>query len=136
MAPIVRISEMASLAIHGLALIAAHGGGTMNVREMAGATGASEAHLAKTMQRLAKAGLVFSERGPKGGFALARPAEDITLLEIYEAVEGPRSLSQCPLGRTTCTFERCLFGGMLESVEDQVYTYLADHSLTDVAFLK
>jgi Rrf2 family protein len=43
----------------------------------------------KIMNRLAQAGILRSKRGPHGGFSLAKPAKEISLLEIIEAVEGP-----------------------------------------------
>ncbi len=46
------------------------------------------AYAAKIMSQLAKANILRSDRGPTGGFALARPANKITLLEIFEAVNG------------------------------------------------
>lgn len=133
MANIVRLTEMASLAIHSMAMIAQNGDGLLTVSEIARSVGASEAHLSKAMQRVVKAGLARSERGPKGGFGLARPADAITLLDVYEAVEGPRVVSACPLGRKTCTFAGCLFGGVLEAMEDRVFDYLASHRLSDLA---
>ena len=47
------------------------------------------AFLVKIMFRLAQAGILRSKRGPHGGFSLAQPAKEISLLEIIEAVEGP-----------------------------------------------
>lgn len=46
------------------------------------------AYAAKVMGELAKARVLRSDRGPKGGFRLARPANKITLLEIFEAAQG------------------------------------------------
>jgi Rrf2 family protein len=46
------------------------------------------AFLLKIMNRLAQAGILRSKRGPHGGFSLAIPAQEISLLEIIEAVEG------------------------------------------------
>jgi Rrf2 family protein len=46
------------------------------------------AFLLKIMNRLAQAGILRSKRGPQGGFSLAQPAKEISLLEIIEAVEG------------------------------------------------
>ncbi len=47
------------------------------------------AYAAKVMSQLAKAGVLRSDRGPRGGFTLARPPKDITLLNILEALNGP-----------------------------------------------
>jgi Rrf2 family protein len=46
-------------------------------------------YLLKILQQLVRANVLRSKRGPRGGFFLARPAENITLLQIVEAVDGP-----------------------------------------------
>lgn len=46
-------------------------------------------HLLKVLQQLVKSRILSSERGPSGGFALRRPANKITLLDVIEAIEGP-----------------------------------------------
>ena len=46
-------------------------------------------YLEQIFQRLRRAGLVASKRGPGGGYALARPAPEVSLREVIEAVEGP-----------------------------------------------
>ena len=46
-------------------------------------------YLLKILQQLVRANVLRSKRGPRGGFFLSRPAEDITLLQIIEAVDGP-----------------------------------------------
>jgi Rrf2 family protein len=51
--------------------------------------GVSEKFLLKLLHPLARAGMLQSVRGPHGGFRLAKPARDITLLEVVEAVAGP-----------------------------------------------
>lgn len=48
-------------------------------------------YLLKILQQLVRANVLRSKRGPRGGFFLARPAEEITMLEIIEAVDGPMS---------------------------------------------
>ena len=46
-------------------------------------------YLLKILQQLVRANVLRSKRGPRGGFYLSRPAEEITLLQIIEAVDGP-----------------------------------------------
>ena len=61
-----------------------------------------ESFLAKIFQNLVHAGLVVSQRGAHGGFSLARPAADITVRVVIEAVDGPISLNGCVLWPDTC----------------------------------
>lgn len=64
--------------------------------------------LAKVLQELAHAGLVRTIRGSGGGVTLARPAGDITVRDVYEAVEGPVLLCRCrQRGRTDCDDQPC-----------------------------
>ncbi len=61
-----------------------------------------ESFLAKIFQSLVHAGLVTSQRGAHGGFALARRPEDITVRQIVEAVDGPIALNGCVLWPDDC----------------------------------
>ncbi len=72
------------------------------ISEIASAQGVPESYLAKIFQDLAKAGLVRSHRGARGGFTLARSAEEITLRQVIEAIEGPLSLNRCLDPREGC----------------------------------
>jgi len=62
-----------------------------------------ESFLAKILQSLAHAGLASSQRGAHGGFALARPAAEISMRDIVEAVDGPIALNPCVLWPNECT---------------------------------
>jgi Rrf2 family protein len=57
--------------------------------------GVPAAYLAKHLQALARAGIVETVKGPRGGYRLARPAAEITLLDVVEAVDGKRSAFRC-----------------------------------------
>ena len=61
-------------------------------------------YLELIMLELKKAGLIRSTRGPKGGYALARPAEEISFGEIVRAMEGPIALVPCA---SVNFYERC-----------------------------
>ena len=62
--------------------------------------GIQRAYLLKVMKEMVKDNVLRSKRGPGGGFTLARPAKEITLLEIIEAVDGPIA-SQLELAQQT-----------------------------------
>ncbi len=64
-------------------------------REIARQMMVPEDFLAKILKTLVDQGLVRSTRGPHGGYALARPASDISFLEVIEAVEGPIAINVC-----------------------------------------
>ena len=48
-------------------------------------------YLLKILQQLVRANVLHSKRGPRGGFSLAKPTKQITMLEMIEAVDGPIS---------------------------------------------
>jgi FeS assembly SUF system regulator len=79
-------------------------------RLFAAAELATALHLAaptvsKLLKQFAKAGLVTSQRGAKGGYSLARPAEDITAVHIIDAIEGPVAITQCSMSHSRCGIE-------------------------------
>lgn len=64
--------------------------------------------LAKIVAQLSAAGILRSKRGAHGGIALGRPADEISLLEIVEAIDGPLLLNECVADPTSCPLgERC-----------------------------
>ncbi len=71
-------------------------------REIARQMDVPEDFLAKILKTLVDQGLVRSARGPHGGYALARPAAEISFLDVIEAVEGPVALNVCLDGDDTC----------------------------------
>jgi Rrf2 family protein len=126
------MSDAASLALHATALLASDGRRVHSTRALAEALEVSEAHLSKVMQRLTKVGLVRSVRGPKGGFALDRSADETSLLDVYEAIEGPMERSLCLLGKEKCSAERCILGDALASADRILREYLTATKLSDL----
>jgi Rrf2 family protein len=104
----------------------------VRTRDLGERIGASQAHLVKVLQSLARAGLVATERGPRGGARLARPAGEITLLEVYEAVDGPLEASECLLERPICDGSCCLVGKVLYRMNQEVRQHLGRTTLADV----
>jgi Rrf2 family protein len=128
---LINISEGTSLAFHGLALIAEGSPERLNMKTVAERLSASEAHLAKVFQKLTRAGIVSSVRGPTGGFVIEKPAREITLLEIYEILEGPVDQGGCPLGREKCSFSRCMFEGKMNRISREIYEVLKNIRVSD-----
>lgn len=86
--------------------------------------------LAKIFQLLVKAGLVRSNRGAHGGFALARNPAQITVLEIIEAIEGKIIFQRCKLDKPDCEHVGgCAVCGLFEQAQDGVKDVLARTSL-------
>ncbi|NMC53705.1 MAG: Rrf2 family transcriptional regulator [Chloroflexi bacterium] len=60
--------------------------------------------LAKIISQLSIAGLIHTSRGARGGVSLARPAAEISVLEVVEAIDGPLALNECTLNKGACPF--------------------------------
>jgi len=71
--------------------------GPRTVGQIAAATKVPPAYLSKVMQGLVREKLAASQRGLHGGFTLARPAAELTILDIVNAVEPLRRIRTCPL---------------------------------------
>jgi Rrf2 family protein len=127
------MSEAVSLALHAMALLARKQQEWLTNHAIAEKLSASGHHLAKVMHCLVRAGLVESVRGPTGGFHLTLPADQIKLLRIYEAVEGPISTCGCPLSRPVCSGTTCVLGDLVGVVHRQIRDYLASTDLTNLA---
>jgi len=92
------IRSVVHLAMHGQERV-------VLARDIAQVQDIPESFLRKILQTLVRNGLIRSRRGAKGGFVLAKPPEQVTLLEIIEAVEGPLLLNKCVLGLGECDRE-------------------------------
>ncbi len=74
----------------------------LRAEELAEQEGAPVAFLHKALTDLANSGIVEGQRGPAGGFTMARPPARVTLLEAVEAMQGPLAVSRCLLGDDAC----------------------------------
>ncbi|HEX7965147.1 MAG TPA: SUF system Fe-S cluster assembly regulator [Gammaproteobacteria bacterium] len=73
--------------------------------ELAAALHLAAPTVSKLLKQFARAGLVSSQRGAKGGYSLARPAEQITAVHIIDAIEGPVAITQCSMTHSRCGIE-------------------------------
>ena len=132
MVGIVNVSEAASIAFHTAFHLVANDNLLVRKQELAKELNVSQEHLAKIIQRMARAGILQTIRGPKGGCRLTPNAREMTLLDVYEAVEGPYYQLGCLLKKKICKEECCLLGGMLQKMSREVYEQLKNTTLNDV----
>lgn len=128
MSKIVTLSEAASIALHGIILVA-QSDKLINVVQIAEATTSSKHHVAKVFQRLVKEKFINSHRGPSGGFSLNRKPEDITLLQIYEAIEGKIESNDCALDKDVCNFDKCILNNITREMTLKYRDYLESQTL-------
>ncbi len=77
-----------------------------------------EKFLAKIFQSLTKSGVIRSHRGVKGGFSLARPAVDISVMEIVEAIQGRYQIAKCLHTDNICEKKDCPVKTLLSEAQD------------------
>ncbi len=130
MSTMLNLSEGACIGLHAMVLLAVYKEEKLlKASQMADALNVSKAHLSKVLQRLAKDGYVESTRGPGGGFKLKKAPGDITLLDIYESIEGPLLMDDCLFADAICS-GYCMFGSLIEEVNSKVRNYLEDTTLS------
>ena len=126
-----RISKLTDYATVLLAHLAEEGAGQRTAVELADTSGIGLPTVSKVLKELQRAGLVVSTRGARGGYALARPAEDISAADILGAVEGPLGLTECATHPGQCGLEpSCRVGRSWQRVNLAIERALTDVKLT------
>jgi Rrf2 family protein len=105
-----KISQASAYALHALMYMTRHVTQLpVTGRAIARAEGMPHGYLAKILQQLVKAGFIRSVKGRDRGYVFATPPEEISLLELFEALEGESLFGDCPLRHCACggTSENC-----------------------------
>ncbi len=108
-----RISKLTD---YGLVLLThmaqEEGPGVRTAQELAESSRVPLPTASKILKELSKAGVVVSHRGRKGGYTLSRPATQISVAAVVEALEGPVALTECSTTDCGCSLEpTCLAKG-------------------------
>ncbi|HEY7045947.1 MAG TPA: Rrf2 family transcriptional regulator [Jatrophihabitantaceae bacterium] len=91
-----KLPESTEWVLHATAGLAQlDAGASVSAAQLAEHYGVPAAYLAKQLQALVRAGVMTATTGPRGGFRLARPADEITFLQVVEAVDGSSPFYQC-----------------------------------------
>lgn len=92
------ISKTAEYAVRACLWLADHPEQSWSVQRVAAAISVPARYLAKVMQSLGRAKLVRAQPGPGGGFILCRPAGEICVFDVIEAVDPIQRIRTCPAG--------------------------------------
>lgn len=101
-----RMSRLTDYGIVLLTHLAQGGDGSLhNARELAQRAGLPLPAVSKILKELTREGLLVSQRGTRGGYSLARPADAISVAEVIAALEGPIALTECSAHPGVCQQE-------------------------------
>ena len=100
-----RLSKLTDYGTVALAHMAREPAVVYAAADVAAATHLATPTVSKLLKCFTRAGLVTSQRGARGGYSLARPPEQITAVQIIDAVEGPVAITQCSLSHDRCGIE-------------------------------
>lgn len=128
-----RLSKLTDYGTLILAELAAEREGVASAGRVAGATRLAQPTVRKLLKSLSRAGLVVSERGAQGGYALARPADQISAAEIIDALEGPVAITECSSADGACDLESyCRVGHAWQKINRSIRRALEHVTLADL----
>ena len=130
-----RLNRLTDYAVVVMAQLALRGKATLTAGEIARDTGVPLPTVAKVLNALARDGLIVSQRGAAGGYGLGRPAGEIGVADIIQAIEGPIALTACVEGSTShCDVESlCPMRGGWDKVNSAIRDALDSVTLADMA---
>ena len=132
-----KMSRLTDYGTGVLAYLAGAGARPHSTNEVAELTGLPAATVSKILKLLTRAGLVTSHRGAQGGYALARPAAEITAAEVIDALEGPVALTECSIEDRSCQLEAsCLVGNAWQRINVAIRRALDEISLAELASMQ
>ena len=133
-----RITTTSRYGVRALFDVAYHGGGQpTQIKDIARRQKISQRYLEQIFNKLLKAGLLKSRRGPRGGYMLARDASEITVGAIIEAAQGPivpvRCLSNAEKTRTDCgIFTTCITRHVWKETQRLLVEYYESVTIADL----
>lgn len=114
------LSQTNEYALRAVVCLAQDPDRSLTTDALAELTGVPRGYLAKVLQLLRRAGIVVSQRGLHGGFALARAAGDLTVLNVVDAIDPLPRITTCPLGRREHGADLCPLHRTLQQVNRDV----------------
>ncbi|MGE5191790.1 MAG: RrF2 family transcriptional regulator [Deltaproteobacteria bacterium] len=126
------LSQTVEYALRAAVYLADQAPAARTTEQIAAATRVPQAYLSKVLQNLARGGIVTSQRGLHGGFLLARKPEQVTILEVVNAVDPIQRIHECPLGFAAHGVNLCPLHRRLDDALASVENAFRDSTLAEV----
>jgi len=114
-------------------------GKKVGIKEVSSELDIPSPFLGKILQTLAKHNILDSTKGPNGGFTLSRRAEEITLMDIVEIIDGTDIFTTCLIRTTKCSDDKpCGLHGNVSELRKQLKNFFINQTINDLSseFLK
>lgn len=130
-----QVTRAADYAIRGMIYLAQQEPGALsNIKDIADHEKVPEKFMRKLLHILHKSGFIASERGKYGGVRILKKPEFVTILDIYEAIEGPLAINICLKGPDLCEFQNtCSVCNVWQQAQDKFVEVLKQHTLKEMA---
>ncbi|WP_454191277.1 RrF2 family transcriptional regulator [Paenibacillus sp. Marseille-Q7038] len=120
------------------------------IKELSSSIGVSESYLSKIMSKLRQNGIVRAVPGVNGGYELARPADQISFLDVVQVIEGNQQLFECSHANSRLhkllthkeeeplcqehleNHKNCLIEKVMNGAEQHLYQYLREHTIGSI----
>jgi Rrf2 family protein len=126
-----KLTKKADYGLIAMRHLAQHAG-SCSAKDLADAYGIPQEALAKILQRLAKAGLLKSMHGTRGGYTLSRSARQISALEVIVAIDGPLFMTSCFSDRACEQTDRCTVREPLRKVGESIQQVLSQLTILEM----
>jgi Rrf2 family protein len=130
--PMFRLSKRADYGLIALRHLATHSGEACSAPEIARRYNIPSELMAKVLQQLVRKELLQSHAGPHGGYVLARAPEEITIIQVLEALEGPLQLTPCEADDCE-QLELCSIRDPLRGVKERMVSVLVDTTIQQLS---
>ena len=126
------LSQTVEYALRAVAFLAQQAPDPATTGEIAAATRVPPAYLSKVIQSLSRAGVVHSQRGIGGGVSLIKRPDDLTILEVVNAVDPIQRIRECPLGLASHGVHLCPLHKRLDNAMAMVENAFKSTTLAEV----
>lgn len=120
------ITQTAEYALRAIVYLGGNAGRPATTRQIAAATKVPRGYLSKVLQALGKAGLVDAHRGLHGGYVLARSLDDLSILDVVNAVDPVKRIDHCPLNLEAHREHLCSLHQRLDDAAAMIESFFRD----------